>query len=146
MGSIKEILISHEQHYNHKKYWKYRKIVVDKDNKTNKFIKIFYLYKIKKMDAFNNASFGTHLNYGAYFSEPPKLPHGIRGIFVSHNVKVGKNSIIFHHVTIGEGNGGAPTIGDNCIIGAGAKVIRGGKNRKQCKNRSWMCSSGRYTR
>ena len=146
MGSIKEILISHVQHYNHKKYWKYRKIVIDKENKTNKFIKIFYLYKIKKMDAFNNASFGTHLNYGAYFSEPPKLPHGIRGIFISHNVKVGKNSTIFHHVTIGEGNGGAPTIGDNCIIGAGAKIIRWNKNWKQCKNRSWMRSSGRYTR
>ena len=75
------------------------------------------------MDVFNNASFGTHLNYGAYFSEYPKLPHGIRGIFIFHNVKVGKNSTIFHHVTIGEGNGGAPTIGDNCVISAGAKII-----------------------
>lgn len=133
--------IGHVQHYNHRKYWKYRKIVVDKDNKTNRFLKIYYLYRIKKMDAFNNASFGTHLNYGAYFSEPPKLPHGIRGIFISHNVKVGKNSTIFHHVTIGEGKGGAPTIGDNCIIGAGAKIVRWNKCRKQCKNRSWLCSS-----
>lgn len=123
-------IIENVQHYNHKKYWKYRNIVTDKNNKTNKLLKIYYLYQIKKMDAFNNASFGTHLNYGAYFAEPPKLPHGIRGIFISHNVKVGKNSTIFHHVTIGEGNGGAPNIGDNCIIGAGAKVVRGGKNRQ----------------
>ena len=31
--------------------------------------------------------------------------------------------MIFHHVTIGEGRGGAPQIGDNCYIGAGAKII-----------------------
>lgn len=118
------------QHYNYKKYWKYREIVIDKNNKTNKLLKIYYLYRIKRMDAFNNASFGTHLNYGAYFAKPPKLPHGIRGIFVSHNAKIGKNCTIFHQVTIGEGNGGAPTIGDNCVIGAGAKVIRRSKSGK----------------
>lgn len=125
MNDIIDILIHKIQHYNHSKYWIYRKIVVDKDNKTNKLLKVYYLYRIKRMDAFNNASFGTHFNYGAYFEEPPKLPHGIRGIFVSHNVKIGKNSTIFHHVTIGEGNGGAPVIGDNCVIGAGAKIIGG---------------------
>ena len=128
MQNIEKFLISKVQHYNHKKYWKYRKIVTDKTNKTNKLLKEYYLYRIKKMDAFNNASFGTHLNYGAYFADTPKLPHGIRGIFVSHNVKVGKNSTIFQHVTIGQGKGGAPTIGDNCIIGAGAKIIRRNKN------------------
>ncbi len=31
--------------------------------------------------------------------------------------------MIFHHVTIGEGKGGAPKIGDNYYIGAGAKII-----------------------
>ena len=130
MQNIEKVLISKVQHYNHKKYWKYRKIVIDKTNKTNKLLKIYYLYRIKKMDAYNNASFGTHLNYGAYFAEPPKLPHGIRGIFISHNVKVGKNSTIFQHVTIGQGNGEAPIIGDNCMIGAGAKIIRRNKNRQ----------------
>lgn len=128
MQKLLKRIIEITQHYNHNKYWKYRNIVIDKNNKTNKLLKIYYLYKIKKMDAFNNASFGTHLNYGAYFMEPPELPHGIRGIFVSHNVKVGKNCRIFQQVTIGQGNGGAPVIGDNCLIGAGAKVIRGDKN------------------
>lgn len=117
------ILINNVQHYNSEKYWKYRAIVIDKDNKTCKLKKIYYLYKIKKMDAYNNASFGTHLNYGAKFENIPNLPHGLRGIFISHNVEVGKNVTIFQHVTIGEGNGGAPKIGNNCYIGAGAKII-----------------------
>lgn len=111
------------QHYNHKKYWNYRKIVIDKSNKTSKVLKIYYLYKIKKMDAYNNASLGTHLNYGAIFETVPNLPHGIRGIFISHNAKIGKNCEIFQHVVIGQGKGGAPIIGNNVIIGAGAKLI-----------------------
>ncbi len=38
---------------------------------------------------------------------------------------IGKNCTIFHQVTIGEGRGGAPVIGDNVLIGAGAKIIGG---------------------
>lgn len=53
----------------------------------------------------------------------PNLPHGLNGIIVSHNAVIGANCTIFHQVTIGEGKGGAPTIGDNVLIGAGAKII-----------------------
>ena len=48
---------------------------------------------------------------------------------MSYMAKIGKNCTIFHQVTIGsntlEGSKhyGAPTIGDNCFIGAGAKII-----------------------
>ncbi|MBR2453279.1 MAG: hypothetical protein IKB32_04480 [Clostridia bacterium] len=55
----------------------------------------------------------------------PKLPHGLYGIIISHNAVIGKNCTIFHQVTIGEGNNGAPVIGDNCVIGAGAKITGG---------------------
>lgn len=89
------------------------------------FRRLWYLYRIKRMDAFNGASFGTHLEKSATFKTPPNLPHGIRGIFISHNAVIGSNSTIFHQVTIGEGNGGAPMIGDNVYIGAGAKIIGG---------------------
>jgi serine O-acetyltransferase len=75
------------------------------------------------MDAYNGASLGTHIGYGAKFGSVPQLPHGIRGIFISHNAVIGKNCRIFHQVTIGKGKGGAPEIGDNVMIGAGAKVI-----------------------
>ena len=75
------------------------------------------------MDAFNNASLGTHLGYGAIFKGKPNFPHGLYGIIVSHNAIIGENCTIFHQVTIGEGRGGAPIIGDNVLIGAGAKLI-----------------------
>lgn len=109
------------QHYNHKKYWKMRSSLKSSDLPV--FVKIFYLLRIKRMDAFNNASFGTHLNCQAEFANPPHLPHGIRGIFISHQAIIGKNSTIYQQVTIGDGKYGAPVIGDNCFIGAGAKII-----------------------
>lgn len=81
------------------------------------------LLYIKRCDAFNNASLGTHIGFGAAFKTVPHLPHGLYGIIVSHNAVIGANATIFHQVTIGEGKGGAPVIGDNCFIGAGAKII-----------------------
>lgn len=120
-------MMNFTQHYNHSKYWKMRKIVIDKDNKKPILIKLLYLYRIKKSDAFNNASMGTHLNFGAVFLSPPHLPHHLNGIIVSHKAIIGRNCTIFHQVTIGS-NGkddSAPIIGDNVVIGAGAKIIGG---------------------
>lgn len=124
MNRIEKSMRSIVQHYNSKKYWQMREKVVS-DSKCSKLLKFIYLYRIKRSDAFNNASLGTHIGYGAQFKSIPILPHGLYGIIVSHNAKVGKNATIFHQVTIGEGKGGAPTIGDNCYIGAGAKILGG---------------------
>jgi serine O-acetyltransferase len=106
------------QHYNEKKYWKYRKQVIEGGIFCR--LKLFY---IKRCDSFNNASLGTHLGFGATFSDIPNFPHGLYGIIISHNVVIGSNCTIFHNVTIGEGKAGAPIIGDNCLIGTGAIII-----------------------
>jgi serine O-acetyltransferase len=50
------------------------------------------------------------------------------GIFLSQSSIIGDDVIIFHQVTIGSNydtsrNAGAPIIGNNVLIGAGAKVI-----------------------
>ena len=66
---------------------------------------------------------GTCLHDGALFRTPPNLPHGLYGIIISKNAVIGEKCTIFHQVTIGEGKGGAPKIGDNCCIGAGAKIV-----------------------
>lgn len=110
------------QHYNTNKYWRRRAIVVDPDNKTPKMIKLWYLFYIKRCDAFNNASFGTDLNQGAVFKTAPELPHGLNGIIVHLCARVGSNAVIWQQVNIG---GGTPVIGDNVKIGAGAKIIGG---------------------
>lgn len=93
------------QHFDQKRYWKYREYVI---NKSKGFfpMKVFRLLYIKRCDAFSNASLGTHINYGAYFASCPQFPHGLYGIIVSHNAIIGSNCRIFHQVTIGEGRGG----------------------------------------
>lgn len=124
LSPVERLFRSVVQHYDHEKYWRYRAIVTD-PSKGSKLGDFFRLYYIKRADAFNNASMGTHRNYGASFAAPPRLPHGLNGIIVSHNAIIGENCTIFHQVTIGEGRGGAPTIGNNVLIGAGAKIVGG---------------------
>lgn len=117
-------LLAHIQHYDHEKYWKMRQEVVNPNSKKSKLVRLYYLYKIKKSDAFNNASMGTDLGAGAQFAEPPKLPHHLNGIIISHYAKIGKNCTILQQVTISQGeNETSATIGDNVMIGAGAKII-----------------------
>ena len=81
------------------------------------------LLYIKRCDAFNNDTLGTHLGFEASFADIPIFPHGLYGIVISHNAVIGKNVTIYHQVTIGEGKGGAPNIGNGVLIGAGAKII-----------------------
>lgn len=111
------------QHYDSDKYWKRREIVVDASNKTSKIIKLYFLYYIKKCDAYNNASLGTDINQGAIFESRPELPHGLNGIIVHLKAHIGHNAVIWQQVTIGSSGGGTPWIGDNCQIGAGAKIL-----------------------
>lgn len=122
LSPIERAMRSFVQRYNHEKYWRYRGIVVD-PNQGTKIGDTLRLWYIKRADAFNNASMGTHRNLGARFVEPPQLPHGLNGIVVSHNAVVGKDCRIYHQVTIGEGHDGAPKIGDHVVIGAGSKIV-----------------------
>jgi serine acetyltransferase len=123
-NTVVRFLLNHIQHYNHKAYWKMREEVVNPHSKKPKWLRIFYLYRIKRMDAFNNASMGTDLGRGANFCSPPLLFHGLNGIIISHFASIGKNCTIMQQVTIAEGKGNkAPTIGNNCFLGAGCKII-----------------------
>lgn len=112
-------ILSLIQGYNHEKYWKRRAIVIDPNNKTPLFIKLYYLWYIKRKDYKFHCSFGTNLNSGSIFETPPHLPHGPYGIICGHNWKIGKNCILYHQVTLAGGG----VIGDNCMLGAGAKVL-----------------------
>ncbi len=76
----------------------------------------------KKTDAYHNCSFGTNLNSGAFFTTPPHLPHGPNGIIVGHDTCIGNDITIFQQITISHGR---VKIGDNVMLGAGAKVLPG---------------------
>ncbi|TGB02519.1 serine acetyltransferase [Halobacillus salinus] len=73
--------------------------------------------------------YSSYIGHNAKIANPPCFPHDKFGIFISGNASIGKDCIIFQQVTIGtnhlpDSKGmGAPTIGNNCYIGAGAKII-----------------------
>lgn len=58
-------------------------------------------------------------------------PHGFSGIYISAAARVGEGCVIFHQVTIGSNTlrdsagAGAPVLGKNVYVGAGAKIIGG---------------------
>lgn len=125
-----EFILSLIQGYNHRKYWRRRAKVVSPVSGTPLLLKLYYLFWIKRIDSRKLCSFGTNLNAGATFAEPPHLPHGPNGIIVGHDVKIGRNVRIFQQVTIAHGG---VVIGDNVVIGAGAKVLPGVTIGSNCK-------------
>lgn len=122
---IKKILYKKITHYDEDYYWSKRAIVIDPVLKKPQILKYYWLYKLKKMETYNGASLGTYVGHGAFFGGKPWLPHNLRGIHISDQAVIGKNCTIYHQVTVGiaEAGGKAPVIGDNCILGAGCKII-----------------------
>lgn len=102
-------------------------------------IAIFFpVWKLKSMAAFKGFELayrlrqkmgGYYIGASADFLNKPLFPHGYTGIYISGGAKVGMNCVIFQQVTIGSDTLadskkiGSPIIGDNCYIGAGAKII-----------------------
>ncbi|MBT2603722.1 serine acetyltransferase [Bacillus sp. ISL-53] len=71
---------------------------------------------------------GSYIGHNSVFKGLPIFPHGINSVFISGGSAFGENCVIFQQVTIGSNtlpgsNIGSPTIGDNCYIAAGAKIV-----------------------
>ena len=121
---IIEIIKCKVEKFSYEKYWNLREFVYE--GKGTRLKRYLAHYRIRKMEAFSNASIGLYVNGGgAYIASPLILPHGLNGIIINDKTIIGKDCTIFQQVTIGEWNGKAPIIGDNCLIGAGAKIIGG---------------------
>ena len=81
----------------------------------------------------------SYLPFDNTISGPLNLPHGNSGIFISGSAVIGKNCTIYQQVTIGSNTlisskkFGSPIIGDNCILGAGAKIIGKVKIGNNCR-------------
>lgn len=115
VGKFSLWLNSQLHHYNEHKYWKMRSYVVQGEVT---LLKLLYLYKIKRADAFNNVSMGTDLCSGAIAVIGDNCTLGakstiIGGVTIGNNVIVGANAVVTHDVP------------DNCVVaGVLAKIIK----------------------
>lgn len=71
------------------------------------------------------ARHGGYIGPDAVILGEPSLPHGLHGVFISRYAVIGAGCRIYQNVTIGEVDHKAPTIGKNCLIGAGAVLVGG---------------------
>lgn len=102
--------------------WKLKSLCMKAKNKILKKILVNFYTSYQTLRGYSIA-------WSSDFAGIPWMPHGFSGIFISGTSKIGKNCIIFQQVTIGANilgdskSAGAPVVGDNCYIGAGAKII-----------------------
>ena len=76
---------------------------------------------------------GIEIHPGAKIGRKLFIDHGM-GVVIGETATVGNNCTIYHGVTLGGTgkykNKRHPDIGNNVIIGCGAKILRTNKNRK----------------
>ena len=89
---------------------------MDNSNKKKRKIRAqYYCYLIEK-------KFGCVISPGAIIGKNFKMPHP-NGVVIGKNSKIGKGVTIYQQVTIGQNRDKYPTIGDNVIIYAGARIV-----------------------
>lgn len=104
------------------KFWKYRKRCLK--YKSNKLIYYFNLLLCKRINRKLNSGIPVSENINEFVA-----PHGLSGIYISKGANIDTGCTIFQQVTIGSNtlngskNIGAPILGKNIYIGAGAKII-----------------------
>lgn len=105
-----------------KKFWKHRKKCLK--YKSNKLFYYFNLLLCKRINRKLNSGIPVNENVNEFVA-----PHGLSGIYISNGASIDTGCIIFQQVTIGSNTlkdskkYGAPVIGKNVYIGAGAKII-----------------------
>lgn len=77
------------------------------------------------MFALSNAATGCEIGVDCSIGKRVSFVHNANGVMIGGGATVGDNSQIYHQVTIGviNSNKKGPTIGSNCFIGAGAKIL-----------------------
>ncbi len=96
----------------------------DRCKRNDSFLHKFYIFLYN----WYQYEHGSAISYKAQFDGTPILPRGTKQIIITDDVRIGKNSTIYQQVTIQSNtlhnlNSGSPTIGDNCYIYPGAKII-----------------------
>ena len=128
MSRVKALIESVANRYDEDKFW--RRYMVCQNSECCGLKRFYYVYYLRRVMSKHccdlMVSFGSRENSCAFFASPPYCPHGLNGIVVSNQAKIGSNVTILQQVTIGIkdfSTKGAPIVGNNVTIGAGAKLI-----------------------
>lgn len=80
---------------------------------------------LRRLESKRNSTTGIGLEGNCCLIKSPiNMPHGMIGVVIARNVRIGKNVTINQHVTIAESNINKLTIiEDNVMIGAGAVIL-----------------------
>lgn len=103
-----------------RKHWKFHKKAVSSKG----ILSAYYAFRAKQIQKKLGGSIPIKSAI-SYF----RTPHSFSGIFISSKSSIGKDCTIYQQVVIGSNNEkdskgyGAPVIGNNVLIGAGAKII-----------------------
>ncbi|HEY0222614.1 MAG TPA: serine acetyltransferase [Lactovum miscens] len=103
------------------RWWNLRKKYI---KATGYYKKILY-HRLIKFDVKNAAYMGISYPEVAEIKQLPNFRHGFHGIHISSTASIGSNVTIFQQVTVGDEKNLSPCIGDDVLIGAGAKIIGG---------------------
>lgn len=104
-------------------FWSMRERLIRSSGFANNFLESLYYSYLKEKQFF--------IGSRSVLKSQPVFPHGMVGIFISEGARLGSGCTIFPHTVIGSNSlhgssgKGAPTIGDNCYLGAGATIIGG---------------------
>jgi len=103
----------------------------------HRFAHFLYTYKLFFLARFvsqlGKFFTGIEIHPGAKIGNNLFIDHGT-GIVIGETATIGNNCTIYHNSTLGgtgkDKNKRHPDIGNNVMVGAGAKVLRTNKNRK----------------
>ena len=111
----------YQSSFNEDKYWK-RRLYLQKMGGVKS---AWYMLYCRRVESKKCASTGIgHPEFCCQISDRIRFPHGLCGIIIARNVRIGKNVTIYQHVTIAESDKGKQTIvEDNVMIGAGAVIL-----------------------
>lgn len=122
---FKQLLIkwlhSYQSDFNEEKYWR-RRLYLQREKG---LISKYFIVYCRRIEARKNATTGIGLpDNCCKIKGKIRFPHGLCGIVIARNVRIGLGVTIFQHVTIAESNKNKYTIiHDNVMIGAGAVIL-----------------------
>lgn len=131
MNLLRLLIYWYQFDMNYKLYWNLRMKV-----QNMKGLKRFFLMAyLRRLESKRNSTTGIGLEGNCCLIKSPiNMPHGMIGVVIARNVRIGDNVTVNQHVTIAEGSKEKITIiEDNVMIGAGAVILNNSKIGKGSK-------------